>query len=93
MMKIKILMEIRRDLFLLFFKINLISFVRNRVERVRREWDREVLLQKKIGRIKIGMIVDNQLRGRFRIEDDGSNIENKLVIIFNGGEGYKRVWK
>ena len=44
---------------------------------------REGIIQNKVGINRRPKNVDNQLRGKCKIEDMGSNTENKLVIIFN----------
>ena len=43
---------------------------------------REGIAQNKYGRTDRPIMVDSQLRGRFMIEEAGSNLENKLAIIF-----------
>ena len=52
------------------------------VKEFHKKYLRDGIAQYKYGRRDKPMIVESQLRGRFIIEEAGSNLENRLAIIF-----------
>lgn len=66
----------------LFPKRFLNSLCRVIITRCHRKEIREGVNQNVRGKIKIPKMVLIQLRERLKIEDEGSNTENKFIIIF-----------